>query len=124
MNKVILLGRLTRDPETTNTATKFSIAVDRKFKKEGQPDADFINIVAFGKTGEFAQNYFEKGKRIALVGRLQVDSWEDKDKNKRTSVSVIAEELHFADSKSEGSHKTEYKKVEHKDDDSGDELPF
>lgn len=106
INKVILLGRLTRDPEMryTNSATpvavaNYSLAVRRQYVKEGQPDVDFINIVAFGKSGEFAEKYFQKGQMVAITGRLQIGNWEDKDGNKRLNVDVIAEEQHFAESK-------------------------
>ena len=107
MNKVILMGRLTRDPEVRYSQSanpiavaRYGLAVRRQFKREGEPDVDFINIVAFGKAGEFAEKYFQKGQMISVVGRLQIGSWEDKDGVKRTSVDVIAEEQHFAESKS------------------------
>ena len=88
MNKVILMGRLTRDPEvryTTNNNTlvcTFSLAVNRRFKQEGQPDADFINIVAWAKTGEFCSKYFTKGQQVVVCGRLQTRSYDDKDGKK------------------------------------------
>jgi len=93
MNKVILIGRLTRDPESGNV-TKFSLAVDRKYKKEGQPDADFINCKAFGKTGDFIAKYFTKGKRVAVDGRIQVSKYEEK-----YYTDVIVESAEFADGK-------------------------
>ena len=105
MNKVILMGRLTRDPEvryTTNTnalVCSFSLAVNRRFKSEGQPDADFINIVAWAKTGEFCSKYFTKGQQVAVSGHLQTRSYDDKDGKKVYVTEVIAEEAHFADSK-------------------------
>jgi single-strand DNA-binding protein len=98
MNKVILMGRLTKEVDNKGSVQKFSIAVDRRFKKEGQPDADFFNIVAFGKTGEFAANYFTKGMRVVVVGRLQNGQYEVEGV-KRYSTDVIAEEVYFADSK-------------------------
>ena len=107
MNKVILMGRLTRDPEVryTQSATptavaRYGIAVRRSFVKPGEPDVDFFNIVAFGKAGEFAEKYFKKGQMVAVVGRLQVNTWEDQQKVKHTSVDVVVEEQHFAESKS------------------------
>ena len=105
MNKVILMGRLTRDPEvryTTNNNTlvcTFSLAVNRRFKQEGQPDADFINIVAWAKTGEFCSKYFTKGQQVAVCGRLQTRSYDDKDGKKVYVTEVVAEDTYFADSK-------------------------
>lgn len=112
INKVILLGRLTREPEVRYSQSanpiavaRYGLAVRRQFKREGEPDADFINIVAFGKAGEFAEKYFSKGQQVSIVGRLQVGSWTDKEGVKRTSVDVIAEEQHFAESKAATSNK-------------------
>jgi len=106
MNKVILMGRLTRDPEVkyTNGAepmaiARYSLAVNRSFKKQGEPDADFINIVAFAKRAEFAQKYFTKGQQVAVVGHLQTGSYDDKDGKKRYTTDVIVDEQFFADSK-------------------------
>lgn len=107
MNKVILLGRLTVDPEVRYTQTSntlvasFGLAVDRRFKQEGQPDVDFFNIVAWGKTGEFCSKYFKKGKPIAIIGRLQTRNYDDKDGKKVYVTEVIAEEVHFAGGNSE-----------------------
>ncbi len=106
MNKVILLGRLTRDPEVRYSqgansiaVARYSLAVNRRFKTEGQPDADFINIVAFGKSGEFAEKYLKKGMQIAVVGNIRTDSYVDKNNNKRYSTFVVAEEQNFTESK-------------------------
>jgi single-strand DNA-binding protein len=106
MNKVILMGRLTRDPEVRYSQgaeplaiARYSLAVNRRFKREGQPDADFINITAFGRDGEFAEKFFKKGQLVSVVGRLQISSYDDKDGNKRWSTDVIVEEQHFAESK-------------------------
>ncbi len=104
MNKVTLLGRLTRDPEVRATATgtavaNFSLAVNRRFAKEGETQADFFNIVAWSKTAEFVERYLSKGIQIAVVGRLQNRTWEGQDGIKRYATDVIAEEVHFADSK-------------------------
>lgn len=108
MNKVILLGRLTRDPEVrysqgdNSTATaRFSLAVNRKFKNaEGNYDADFINCVAFGKTAEFIEKYFHKGDMIALTGRIQTGSYTNKDGAKVYTTDVVVEEVEFAGGKS------------------------
>ncbi len=106
MNKVILMGRLTRDPELnySNSAEplaicRYSLAVNKRFKRDGEPDADFINCVAFGKTGEFAEKYFAKGQMVSVVGRLQVRNYEDQNGQKRTSTDVVVEEQFFAESK-------------------------
>lgn len=107
MNKVILMGRLTADPEVRYSQSaeplaivRFSIAVNKRFKREGEPDADFINCVAFGKVGEFTSKYFKKGMMISIVGRLQVRNWEDNNGQKRVSTEVVVEEQYFAESKS------------------------
>lgn len=103
MNKTILLGRLTREPEVKvtekSTICRFTLAVNRTFKKEGQPDADFINIVAFGKIAEFCSKYFTKGQQVCVCGRLQTGSYDDKDGKKVYTTDVIAEEVDFAGSK-------------------------
>ena len=104
LNKVMLLGRIVKDPEIKSTANNtmvasFSLAVGRSYKKEGQPDADFINIVAWGKTTEFVGKYFVKGQQVAICGRLQTRNYDDKDGKKVYVTEVIAEEVHFADSK-------------------------
>ena len=112
MNKVILMGRLTRDPEVrytqgNNTAVcSFSLAVNRRFKQEGQPDADFINIVAWAKTAEFVSKYFAKGQQVAVSGHLQTRNYDDKEGKKIFVTEVVAEEVYFADSKKEQSATT------------------
>lgn len=102
MNKVILVGRLTRDPDIykkdESITVKFSLAVDRRFKTEGGQEADFPNVVAFGKTAEFISKYFFKGMKIGLVGRIQTGSYE-KDGVKHYTTDVVAEEVEFAESK-------------------------
>lgn len=107
MNKVILMGRLTRDPEVRYSqaaepvaVARYGLAVNKRFKRQGEADADFINCVAFGKTGEFAEKYFKKGQMVAVTGRLQVSNWEDKEGQKRTTTEVVVEEQFFAESKS------------------------
>ena len=105
MNKVILIGRLIRDPETRQagetTVTRFSIAVDRRFrvKDETSPTADFPSCVAFGKTAEFISKYFKQGVKMALEGRIQTGSYTDKDGVKHYTTDVIAEAVEFAESK-------------------------
>lgn len=107
MNKVILMGRLTRDPETrytqgNNTAVcSFSLAVNRRFKQEGQPDADFINVVAWAKTAEFVSKYFTKGQQVGVIGRIQTRNYDDKEGKKIFVTEVVAEEVYFADNKKE-----------------------
>ena len=110
MNKVILMGRLTRDPEVRYTQgdnamaiARYSLAVDRRFKRDGEPDADFINCVAFGKSGEFAEKYLKKGTKVAVVGRIQTGSYTNKDGQKVYTTDVVVEEQEFAESKNSGS---------------------
>ena len=109
MNKVILMGRLTRDPEVRYTSTNntlvatFSLAVNRRFARQGEErQADFINIVAWDKTGEFCSKYFKKGMQVGVIGRIQTRNYDDKDGKKVYVTEVIAEETYFADSKREG----------------------
>ena len=105
LNKAILMGRLVADPElrrtpNNNSVTSFTLAVNRSFVRQGeQPQTDFIDIVAWGKTAEFVSRYFVKGQQVAVAGRIQTRNWEDKQGNKRKSVEVFAEEVHFAESK-------------------------
>lgn len=105
MNKVILIGRLTKDVETRYSGemavSRYSLAVDRKFKKEGEATADFINCVAFGKSGEFAEKYLKKGTKIAVTGRIQTGSYTNKDGVKVYTTDVIVEEHEFCESKSQ-----------------------
>lgn len=110
MNKVVIIGRFTRDPEikyTTGenaTATaRFSLAVNRRFKnKEGNYDADFINCVAFGKTAEFIEKYFTKGMAIGITGRIQTGSYTNKEGQKIYTTDVVVEETEFVESKNKG----------------------
>ena len=104
------MGRLTRDPEVRYTQgdnamaiARYSLAVDRRFKRDGEPDADFINCVAFGKSGEFAEKYLKKGTKIAVVGRIQTGSYTNKDGQKVYTTDVVVEEQEFAESKNSGS---------------------
>ena len=110
MNKVILMGRLTRDPEVRYTQTNntlvatFSLAVNRRFVRQGEErQADFINIVAWGKQGEFCSKYFKKGQQVGIIGRIQTRNWEDDKGQKHYVTEVIAEEAYFADSKRDSS---------------------
>ena len=109
MNKVILMGRLTRDPETRYTQTNntlvasFSLAVNRRFVRQGEErQADFINIVAWSKLGEFCSKYFKKGQQVGIIGRIQTRTWDDDQGVKHYVTEVVAEEAYFADSKREG----------------------
>lgn len=106
MNKVIQIGRLCKDVETRYTQgnepmaiSRYTLAVDRKFKREGEPDADFISCVAFGKAGEFAEKYFRKGMKVAVTGRLQTGSYTNKDGQKVYTTDVVVEEQEFCESK-------------------------
>ena len=106
MNKVILIGRLTKDTETRVSQgdnptyiTRYTLAVDRKFKRDGEPSADFINCVAFGKSAEFAEKYFFKGMKVAITGRLQTGSYTNKDGQKVYTTDVVIEDQEFAESK-------------------------
>ena len=106
MNKVILMGRLTRDPEVRYSQNgnqmaiaRFSIAVDRRFKREGEPDADFFNCTAFGKQAEFVEKYLYQGSKILLSGRIQNDNYTNKDGQMVYSVRVMVDEIEFAESK-------------------------
>ena len=105
MNKVLLMGRLTKEPEVRYSkgseplaVAKYTLAVNRRFKHQGEPEADFINCVAFGKLGEFAEKYLKKGQLMSIVGRLQVSSWNDQKGQKRWSTDVVVEEQYFAES--------------------------
>ena len=105
MNKVLLMGRLTKEPDIRNTQTtvaRFTLAVDRRFKREGEPTSDFIGCVAFGKTAEFIENYIGKGTKIALCGRIQTGSYTNREGNKVYTTDVIVEEVEFAESKKAG----------------------
>lgn len=106
MNKILLLGRLTKDPDTkflqnnSLMVVNFTLAVNRKRTKQAEEqETDFIDILAFGKTAEFIQKYYKKGIQVVIVGRLQKRIWEDKDGKRHYSTEVITEETYFADSK-------------------------
>ena len=103
MNRVILIGRLTKDPEIRTsgnyTIASFNIAVDRKFKRDGEPEADFFNCTAFNKTAEFTEKYCKKGTKMVVEGRIQNDNYE-KDGVKHYGVKIMVDSLEFAESKS------------------------
>ena len=108
MNKVIEIGRLVKDPDirysqgaNTTCVARYTLAVDRKFKQEGHPNADFINCIAFGKLGEFAEKYLHKGVKIAVTGRIQTGSYKNKDGNTVYTTDVVVEEQEFCESKSQ-----------------------
>ena len=109
MNKVIMMGRLTRDPEVryggaSNTAVaRYSIAVDRRFKREGEPDADFFNCVSFNKTGEFVEKYLRKGTKVVIEGELRNNNYTDKNGNKVYGMEIMATSVEFAESKNASS---------------------
>lgn len=104
MNKVALIGRLAKNPEIrytpNNTAVcQFTVAVDRRYKSENQPQADFIPVIAWRSTGEFVNKYFTKGNRIALTGSIQVRSWNDAEGKRHYATEVVADEVEFCESK-------------------------
>lgn len=106
MNKVILMGRLTRDPEIrysqgekATAVARYTLAVDRSFKRDGEQTADFIGCVAFGRSAEFAERYLRQGIKIAVTGRIQTGSYVNRDGNKVYTTDVIVEEQEFAESK-------------------------
>lgn len=143
LNKVFIMGRLTRDPELRRTnsgtaVTSFTLAVDRDFKNaDGTKETDFIDCVAWRSTAEFAAKYFTKGRMAVVEGRLQMREWQDKDGNKRRNAEVIADNLYFGDSRRDnGGHQAEKAPVnvdaedfdaedfDEVEDDTDDSLPF
>ena len=109
LNRIIIMGRLTRDPELRHTQSgvsvaSFSLAVDRDFrdKNTGEKATDFIDVVAWRQTGEFVSKYFSKGRMAVVEGRLQIRDWTDKEGNKRRSAEIVAENVYFGDSKRDG----------------------
>jgi single-strand DNA-binding protein len=133
MNKVILMGRLTKDPdirytsgENSTAVARYSLAVDRRYKRDGEPTADFINCVVFGKSAEFAEKYLHKGTKLVITGRIQTGSYTNKDGVKVYTTDIMVEEQEFAESKNSGGStvaKTDddFMKIE---DGIDDELPF
>ena len=114
LNKIFIMGRLTRDPElrrTTNSTpvTSFSLAVDRDYKSQnGEKSTDFIDVVAWRSTAEFVAKYFTKGRMAIVEGRLQIRDWKDKDGNNRRSAEVVADNVYFGDSKRDGAPSGDY----------------
>ena len=108
LNKIVLMGRLTHDPELRRTGsgtavTSFSLAVDRDFKSQnGEKETDFIDVVAWRRTAEFVSKYFTKGRMAVVEGRLQIRDWTDQNGGKRRSAEVVAENVYFGDSKRDG----------------------
>lgn len=107
MNKIILMGRLTRNPEVRYSqgenqvaVARFSLAVNRKWKREGEPEADFFNCTAFGKLAEFSEKYLRQGIKVVVTGRIQNDNYTNREGQKVYSVQVLVEEMEFAESKS------------------------
>ena len=127
LNRIIVMGRMTRDPELrrTNSGTavaSFSLAVDRDFKSQsGEKETDFIDVVAWRNTAEFVSKYFSKGRMAVVEGRLQLRDWTDKDGNKRRTAEIVADSVYFGDSKRDGGDAAQGGFSEIKDD--GD-LPF
>lgn len=136
LNKVVLMGRLTKDPEIRYTSennipvARFTLAVDRRAGKQGaEKQTDFINCTAWNKTAEFINNYFVKGKAMVLVGRIQTRSWDNQEGKKQYATDVVADEVYFADSKSGETSKPQAGAGENAGEgffpvDSDDELPF
>ena len=113
LNRIIIMGRMTKDPELRHTpsgiaVTSFTLAVDRDFKgQNGEKETDFIDVVAWRNTAEFASKYFSKGRMVIVEGRLQNREWKDKDGNKRRSAEVYADSIYFGDSKKDGRDRME-----------------
>lgn len=131
LNKIIIMGRLTRDPELRRTGsgtavTSFSLAVDRDFKSQsGEKETDFIDVVAWRNTAEFVSKYFSKGRMAIVQGRLQIREWTDKSGNKRRTAEVVADNVYFGDSKKENKEAPEYKQADFAEISEEDgELPF
>lgn len=139
LNKIVVMGRLTRDPELRSTqsglyVTSFSIACDRDFKNQsGEKDTDFIDCVAWRQTAEFVCKYFAKGRMAVVEGRLQIRDWQDNNGNKRRSAEIVADNVYFGDSKRDNSSEqqsssgafppSDYRELQEVTEDDG-ELPF
>ena len=120
MNKVVLVGRLTRDPEVrysqgdnATAVSRYTLAVDRRFRRDGEPTADFIPCVIFGRSAEFAEKYFHQGMRVSISGRIQTGSYTNKDGVKVYTTEVIVEEQEFAESKNAGGNNGGYSAPQH-----------
>ena len=129
LNRIIVMGRLTRDPELrrTNSGTavaSFAVAVDRDFKSQsGEKETDFIDVVAWRNTAEFVSKYFSKGRMAVVEGRLQLRDWTDKEGNKRRTAEIVADSVYFGDSKRDGGETVEPKGGFSEIEDDGN-LPF
>lgn len=135
LNKIFIMGRLTRDPELRRTqngtaVTSFTMAVDRDFKNaDGTKDTDFIDVVAWRNTAEFVSKYFGKGRMAVVEGRLQLRDWTDKDGNKRRNAEVLADNIYFGDAKKDADSGTnrygggQFVDVD-EDFDADDDIPF
>lgn len=132
MNSVNLVGRLTRDPETRYTAgdnpmaiARFTVACDRKIKKEGEQSADFISCIAFGKTAEFIERYFFKGMKIGILGHIQTGSYKNKDDVTVYTTEIVCDQVEFVESKGNGNNSTPANdKFMNIPDNIDEELPF
>ena len=144
MNKVILMGRLTRDPdircstgERDMTIARYTLAVDRRYKRDGEATADFISCVAFGRSAEFAEKYFRQGLKVVITGRIQTGSYTNRDGNKVYTTDVVVEDQEFAESKAAAQRNREESSQERPEpmqadengfmtipDDFDEELPF
>lgn len=131
MNKVILMGRLTRDPESRYTQgaepmciARYTLAVDRKFKRDGEDTADFIPCVAFGWNGEFVEKYLKKGTKIAITGRIQTGSYTNKEGRKVFTTEVVVEDHEFAESKKSDTSEDGFTNLSEGLPENDDELPF
>ena len=133
MNRVILIGRIVADPDVRvndggMTIAKYRLAVDRQFKKDGEPNADFLNCVVFGKSADFARNYLAKGMKIAVEGRIQTGSYTNKDGNKVYTTDIVVEHQEFCERKS--GEKTNSDQIAPNNDDNymnvedDEDLPF
>jgi single-strand DNA-binding protein len=120
MNKALLTGRVTKDPMITDKVARFTLAVDRRYKKEGEPTADFISCVGFGKTRDFIEKYVTKGTKYGIVGRIQTGSYE-KDGQKIYTTDVIIDEIEFGESKKQDKPADDFVDVP---DEIESELPF
>lgn len=129
LNKVILQGRLTNDPEVKalpngTFVTRFSLAVGRDFKKEGQPDADFLNIIAFGKTAEFVGKYFTKGMQALVDGKIQTGSYDNKEGKKVYTTDIVCNAIYFTESKKEANNQQQNDNMQNDNPFLEDGLPF
>ena len=129
MNKVILMGNLTRDPEIrytqgekTMAIARFSLAINRRFSREGETNVDFFNCTAFGKQAEFVEKYFRQGSRMLLVGRIQNENYSNKNGEKVYSVQIMADEIEFAERKQAGGNNNA-EQTQKQDDDDFMEIP-